>query len=256
MNKKGFTLIELLAVIIILGILMIIAIPSVTKYISDSRKSAYIDTAKEIIGGARNFVNEGKIGMYDTNTTYYIPSSCIQTENATKSNYDGKGYKYYWVSVDDAGQAVKENTSYDKLDPDLIASDVTKEEIEDIIDTTAIGKRDNIKVLGADCKSWERERVATNHSNLVSKEANINVRTTMFDAPSINIGDEFENYVILNEPNYTLDDLTCKWYYSVDNGASWLDYDIAGNASSMTYVLSDDNWYWMWKVSCDLIVEE
>ena len=46
MNKKGFTLIELLAVIIILGILMIIAIPSVTKYISDSRKSAYVDTAK------------------------------------------------------------------------------------------------------------------------------------------------------------------------------------------------------------------
>ena len=30
MNKKGFTLIELLAVIIILGVLMIIAIPSVT----------------------------------------------------------------------------------------------------------------------------------------------------------------------------------------------------------------------------------
>ena len=56
-NKKGFTLIELLAVIIILGILMIIAIPSVTKYISDSRKSSYVDTAKEIIAGARNAVN-------------------------------------------------------------------------------------------------------------------------------------------------------------------------------------------------------
>ena len=49
MNKRGFTLIELLAVIIILGILMIIAIPSVTSYINNSRKSAYIDTAKEII---------------------------------------------------------------------------------------------------------------------------------------------------------------------------------------------------------------
>ena len=57
MKNKGFTLIELLAVIIILGILMIIAIPSVTKYINDSRKSAYIDTAKQIISGARNLVN-------------------------------------------------------------------------------------------------------------------------------------------------------------------------------------------------------
>ena len=48
-KKNGFTLIELLAVIIILGILMIIAIPSVTSYINNSRKSAYVDTAKEII---------------------------------------------------------------------------------------------------------------------------------------------------------------------------------------------------------------
>ena len=38
MNKKGFTLIELLAVIIILGILMLIAIPSVTNYINNSRQ--------------------------------------------------------------------------------------------------------------------------------------------------------------------------------------------------------------------------
>ena len=80
-KKNGFTLIELLAVIIILGVLMIIAIPSVTTYISNSRKSAYVNTAKEIISGARNFVNEGKLEMYDPNATYYIKSSCINTEN-------------------------------------------------------------------------------------------------------------------------------------------------------------------------------
>ena len=38
MNRKGFTLIELLAVIIILGILMLIAIPSVSSYINSSKK--------------------------------------------------------------------------------------------------------------------------------------------------------------------------------------------------------------------------
>ena len=41
-SKKGFTLIELLAVIIILGVLLLIAVPTVSKYIEDSRKNAYI----------------------------------------------------------------------------------------------------------------------------------------------------------------------------------------------------------------------
>ena len=46
-NKKGFTLIELLAVIVILAILLSVAIPMVTKYISDSRKDSMVTTAKE-----------------------------------------------------------------------------------------------------------------------------------------------------------------------------------------------------------------
>jgi len=41
-NKKGFTLIELLAVIVILGVLMAIAIPSMTGYIANSKKDNLI----------------------------------------------------------------------------------------------------------------------------------------------------------------------------------------------------------------------
>ncbi len=60
MKNKGFTLIELLAVIIILGVIMLIAIPSVTRYINDSRKETYIDTAKQIVKGAIPMVNGGE----------------------------------------------------------------------------------------------------------------------------------------------------------------------------------------------------
>ncbi len=176
MNKKGFTLIELLAVIIILGILMIIAIPSVTRYISDSRKSAYIDTAKEIIGSVRNVVNEGKLGMYDTSTTYYIPINAIETENALKSpygnfteayvavTYNGKGYKYYWISVDETGQGVPKIIQSDILKTDDIKSDIKDSDVEDIVKHTVIGNRTKIEIYDPIKNIWEEpDGEITNH---------------------------------------------------------------------------------------------
>lgn len=55
-NEKGFTLIELLAVIVILGIIMLIAIPSVSNIISNSRKNTFRSSAQTLISGARNMV--------------------------------------------------------------------------------------------------------------------------------------------------------------------------------------------------------
>lgn len=143
-KEKGFTLIELLAVIIILGILMIIAIPSVTSYISSARKSAYVDTARELISSTRNVVNEGRLGMYDTSATYYIPSSCIKVENSDEAEspygkftkayvvvtYEGNKYNYYWKSVDESGQGIPNLTAYADLDTDLLVTDLKEEDIE------------------------------------------------------------------------------------------------------------------------------
>ena len=46
-NKQGFTLIELLAVIVILAILLAVALPMVTKYISNSKRDSLVTTARE-----------------------------------------------------------------------------------------------------------------------------------------------------------------------------------------------------------------
>ncbi len=63
-KKNGFTLIELLAVIIILGVLMLVAIPSVTAYINNTRKESYITTVKNIIKGATNLIKKSKSSFF------------------------------------------------------------------------------------------------------------------------------------------------------------------------------------------------
>ena len=137
MNKKGFTLIELLAVIIILGVLMIIAIPSVTTYIQNSRKSAWVDTAVAYVKSTVNKVNEGgKLQFFTKDVLYLVPvghvaaDSCVSVESGGQSPfsdtwryayvgviYNGKGYDYYFIGEDGAGQGV-DFVSQKKLNDD------------------------------------------------------------------------------------------------------------------------------------------
>ncbi len=125
-NKKGFTLIELLAVIIILGVLMIIAIPSVTEYISNSRKSAFADSAVGYIDSTRNMVNQAqKVSFFDVNTLYLVPVghdetlSCVSLEKGGVSpysdtwdyayvgvTYSGTSYNYYFIAKDGSNQGI------------------------------------------------------------------------------------------------------------------------------------------------------
>ncbi len=119
-NKNGFTLIEMLAVIVILGLLIAIAIPSISHTIEKSRKKAYIDNAIEYISSASQAIAKGEILIRNTNTTYYIHINNIRTEKGTKTSpYGGEfdayvvvtldennKFTFYWTSIDSGGHYV------------------------------------------------------------------------------------------------------------------------------------------------------
>ena len=169
-NKKAFTLIELLAVIIILGVLLVIAIPSVTNYISDARKSSYISTAKNLVAGAKNYVNQGDSGMYDSDVTYYLDASCISVENNLKSpygdfnpayvvvTYEGSGYNYYWTSTDSSGHGVKNIVKAENLKEKDIETGIKK---EDIPNNVGVGDRSYYMIIDqeSECKKSEKRSV-------------------------------------------------------------------------------------------------
>ena len=101
-NKKGFTLIELIAVVIILAILMMIAIPSITSVIEDSRKKGTISSLQAFVNKARTDISLGldEIEKYsffngdnkpvieqNPNHLYFIPWACLDVQKGEKSGY-------------------------------------------------------------------------------------------------------------------------------------------------------------------------
>lgn len=91
-NKKGFTLIELLAVIVILAILIAVAIPRVTRYITDSRKDSLVTTAKEFADTVEKDATAEKIDLpIATSDVTIVSLDMIQLQKGgTKSPFNAK----------------------------------------------------------------------------------------------------------------------------------------------------------------------
>ena len=128
-RSKGFTLIELLAVIVILGVIMLIAIPSVTGYITSSRKNSFASTGANIIDAVRKYAitanglpnytgdkvvyrvvdENGKIAVkLDSGGTKsafgaaWIPGYNYVVIEATDNN----NYNYYYAGYDASGNFI------------------------------------------------------------------------------------------------------------------------------------------------------
>ena len=113
MRKKGFTLIELLAVILIMAIIALIAIPTVSKIIYQSKKGAFETTANNVVNAIEDACefetlkgqsitttytfNNGEVspnliikGKLPTSGTATVDSSCHVTLSVTNGKFTAK----------------------------------------------------------------------------------------------------------------------------------------------------------------------
>ena len=100
-NEKGFTMIELLAVIVIIGLLVAIAIPSVTKYITESRRKTVASSIDGYITAVTIDVNNKKYKFTNENTIYALPIECVSLEKGGKSPFGewSPANDDYWAYV-------------------------------------------------------------------------------------------------------------------------------------------------------------
>ena len=268
-NEKGFTLVELLAVIVILGLLMAIAIPSVTKYITQSRKKTLISSVNSYVTAVTTAVNDNAFGaMSNEDIMYYIPvsndenNSCVSLEKGGTDpfgnwkeayvvvNYDSEkySYDYYFTFYDDAGYGMA-LTKIDEIDAS--SNKITN---PSPVNADNIAKQKNerattVKVLTS--SSCRVEHAIDNGVGILPND-----KPLYFGKPYVGIFEEAETAIIFYEDGSAewfaecvkTDSSSAGFYQYVGNKILWDSDDenyglISGDKTSVTDVEQDVTFY-------------
>ena len=189
-NKKGFTLVELLAVIVIMGILMMVAIPSISRVIENSRKDTFVDIAKSYANAAKTLWTadtltcEGTAASAVDDGDYYVlintkesartslPVLVDQGGKSSWGNRDVNGYVRVHVETvtDNNGEPKRTTTFYVSL------SDGTHGLIDNGSMTSDNLKKGNVKMsLSSDDK--KKIELTLDNGNLNCSKTNLGTYT-------------------------------------------------------------------------------
>ncbi len=130
-NYKAFTLVSILAVVVILGILMMIAIPNTLSMIDKNKMSTYIENAKTFVSLVKNKVQTDKSLEipYDSTGAFVMSLGYLNTNDINETPYGGeydKDASFVAILFDESSHQYKyyvhlvsclEGTSCSKSDP-------------------------------------------------------------------------------------------------------------------------------------------
>ena len=180
-NNKGFSFIELLAVLVILGILMAIAIYSVSVHIDNTKKDAYLAAVHAQVESVKLLINSEEYYVFDETTTYIFSYRMLKQEDNLKSPYgdwvDAYVYViykdekllYFWTGVDTAGWKI----DLEKETKDMNIGDIYNTNSGGAALGIAIDGRENIVVYDLDEAGKEIEKIGDMAYNVKKSEADL-----------------------------------------------------------------------------------